>query len=471
MVRAHRKLTISLGAAFCLLLSACSGGKSADDQPPPLGSSSSAPSATPTTSGMTSGMTATSGGGSGAARSVGSSPSTSSGPVTITHWQHKSDAREALLKGFISDYHTSSGNTIDFQSIPYDSYFQKLGAALEAGNGPCVFQLPANIVQEYEGRSQLAPVPADVLSTAQIEDAFTPASIHLLKKENSYYGLPTDLQTFLLYYNDDLFKAAGLDPTKDFKSWSELEQAAIKLTKTNGSQMVQAGLDISRSPYQWYYSAPTLAFPDGQVNDKTLTVNYNSAAGQQVWQRITDLVTKDHVAAASFLTGQNPFELGKAGMVLSEYTFTGVFKLAAPDVHFSVHIAPPVADTVYAPVASTSWSYVVNKDCASPAQAWDWVKYLTSSDSEIKWAAGGGELPSRKALVNDANLRKNPNVAIGLDSLAKAVPYDSMGWDDVFAIQQEIWDEITLGKADVKTAVAKGAAAEGALYKKKGLLG
>lgn len=391
--------------------------------------------------------------------------------MTITHWQHQSDAREALVKSFMASYHEKSGNTIDFQSIPYDSYFQKLGAALEAGNGPCVFQLPANILGEFEKRGELAPVPDDLMTTQQIEDAFTGASIKLLKIDGKYYGLPTDFQTLLLYYNDDLFRAAGLDPTKDFTSWAELVDAAKKLTKVNGSQMVQTGLDIAASPYQWYYSALTLAFPDGIVNDETHEVNYASDAGYQVWKRMTDLVTVDHVSSGEFLKGQNAFSLGKAGMTFREYTFSGVFKLTAPDLKFSVHIAPPVADKTYAAVASTSWSYAVSKDCATPAQAWDWVNYLTSADAESKWAAGGGELPSRKALVNDPTLRADPLVATGLDSLADAAPYDSMGWDDAFAIQQDIWDEITLGGVDVKTAVDKGAAAENALYKKKGLIG
>ncbi|GGL98214.1 sugar ABC transporter substrate-binding protein [Nakamurella endophytica] len=391
--------------------------------------------------------------------------------MTITHWQHQSDAREKLLNGFKDDFHTKTGNTIDFQSIPYDSYFQKLGAALEAGNGPCVFQLPANIVGEYQARGDLAPVPESVLSAADIAKDFIPASTALLKIGGEYYGLPTDFQTFLLFYNDDLFREAGLDPTKDFATWDEFRQAAVKLTKTNGDQLVQAGIDIAASPYQWYYSAPTLAFPNGLVDKATGTVTYDNATGDQVWKRMTDLITQDHVDSAKFLTGQSKFALGKAGMILREYTFTGVYKISAPDVKYSVHIAPPVADKTYAPVASTSWSYVVSKKCATPEQAWQWVSFLTSEDSERTWAAGGGELPSRVSLAQDPTLRKDPNVVVGLDSMSKAMPYNSLGWDDVFAIQQQIWDEITLGGVDVRTAVDKGAKGEDALYKKKGLAG
>lgn len=153
----------TLGAVLlCLTATACSGGESATEQR-----------------------------GEGAAGSEGSG-----GTSTIAHWQHHSDARAKLVQDFADNY---DGAKIDFQSIPYESYFQKLGAALEAGNGPCVFQLPANILAEFHDRGELAPVPESVMSATEIEEAFTPASIRLLKIEGEYYAFPTDVQTLMLF--------------------------------------------------------------------------------------------------------------------------------------------------------------------------------------------------------------------------------------------------------------------------------
>jgi multiple sugar transport system substrate-binding protein len=408
---------------------------------------------------------------SGDATATGSDAGTAapsdSGPVT--HWQHHSDARAELVKGFIKSYGEAGGAKVSFESIPYSDYFTRLGAALEAGTGPCVFQLPANILAEFQKRGELAPVPDDVMTTAEIEETFTPASTKLLNVEGRYYGLPTDVQTMLLFYNDDLFKAAGLDPTKDFTSWEEFRQAAIKLTKKDGDKLSQAGLDIAGSPYQWYYSAPTLAYEDGLVNDDTLQVNYASEPAYEVWDRITSLVTKDKVDDPEFLAEQSKFPAGLAGMVLKEYTFKGVYDLSAPDLNISVHMPPPVADDQAAPVVSTSWSYVVGSDCKNQAGGWNWIEYLTSEDAQRTWISKGGELPSRTALLDDASLAEDPSVAVGFKSLAEAVPYDSIGWDDAFEVQQEIWDKIVVKGTDVKTAVDAGAAAENKLYATKGV--
>lgn len=387
--------------------------------------------------------------------------------VTISHWQHQSDARAKIVQDFADGYDDAK---IDVQNIPYESYFQKLGAALEADNGPCVFQLPANILAEFHDRGELAPVPESIMSTDEIESSFTPASIELLKIDDEYYALPTDVQTLMLFYNDDLFEEAGLDPSEDFATWDDLVAAAEKLTKTSGDKMTQAGIDISASPYQWYYSAPTLAYPEGLVADETGDVEYDSEPGYQAWDRLTSLVTDDAVDDPEFLAEQSKFGIGKAGMTFKEFTFTGVYTLTAPDLNFSVHVAPPVTDDAAAPVASTSWSYAVSADCADQDAAWKWVAHLTSEESQKVWIEGGGELPSRTALLDDESLQEDPNIAAGFSALAEAVPYDSRGWDDAYAIQQEIWDEITLNGTDVESAVDKGAEDERALYRSKGLL-
>jgi multiple sugar transport system substrate-binding protein len=419
-------------------------------------------SSAPAPDGTTAGSTDT-GTGSGS----GDGTPADSGPVT--HWQHHSDARAALVEQFIGTYADEGGAAVEFESIPYSDYFVRLGAALEAGNGPCVFQLPANILAEFQTRGQLAPVPDDVMTGADIEATFTPASIELLNVGGQYYGLPTDVQTMMLFYNDDLFTEAGLDPTKDFATWEEFREAAVALTKMDGDELTQAGLDITSSPYQWYYSSPTLAFADGLVNDETLEINYASDPGYQVWERLTSLVTEDGVDSPEFLAEQSKFGVGLAGMTLREYTFNGVYQLTAPDVNFSVHPAPPIADEQFATAASTSWAYAVSADCDNQAGAWNWAQYLTSEAAQRIWIAEGGELPSRTALLDDPTLAEDPAVAAGFAALADAMPYDSYGWDDAFGIQQQIWDSIVLNGTDVKAAVDEGAAAEHELYVTKGI--
>ena len=48
--------------------------------------------------------------------------------------------------------------------------------------------------------------------------------------EGGIYGIPRGANTIALYYNADMFKAAGLDPDNPPKTWDELYEAAKALT-------------------------------------------------------------------------------------------------------------------------------------------------------------------------------------------------------------------------------------------------
>jgi len=389
--------------------------------------------------------------------------------ITLVHWQHHFESRSKIVEELAAEFEASHpGVKIDFQSIPYNDYFQKIGPSLEAGTGPDVFQIPGSLVREFNDRGQLLPVPESVYSAADIEADFMPWTVQLLKQNGQYVGLPTDVQSFLLFYNDALFREAGLDPTKDFESWDELVAAADKLTKFDGDQMTQAGANIVHSAYQWYWWMLATITDDGLVDDAG-NVTWNTPEGIERWTMLTDLVTKQNVDDPEFLTGQNKFLLGSSGMDMHEYTYAGNLDNSAPDVEYSIHMPPPIQGQPQETVG-THWAYVVSNQSEHPDLTWEWIKFLTSEDAQKRWIAGGGELPSLKALYDDPTLRENLVAAAGMDSMDKTVPFDDYGWDDVYNIQQAVWDNVVVGGANVASAVEEAAAASVQLYKDKGLI-
>ena len=60
-------------------------------------------------------------------------------------------------------------------------------------------------------------------------------------------------------------------------------------------------------------------------------------------------------------------------------------------------------------------------------------------------------------------------VTAGIDSMQYTQPFNDYGWDDVYNIQQAVWDNIVLKGTDVKTAVQQAADAEQKLYQDKKL--
>lgn len=442
---------LALTAAMFVLIGCATGGVAPTSAPPPAANPTAAPAATNAPAATTGAQATTAPGGA----------------VTVVHWQHDFAPRKKIVEELVTEFKAQNPNiTIDFQSIPYNDFFQKLGPSLEAGTGPDVFQIPGPLVAEFYSRGQLAPVPDSVYTGADIEKEFVPWTVQLLKQEGKYVGLPTDVQSFVIFYNDDLFKEAGLDPTKDLETYDEFAAAAEKLTKRDGDTLTQSGFNIAHDIYQLFWPQMSTLSDKGIVDEDTLKVTYDTDQGVATWKWMTDFVTKLKLDSPEFLAKQEPFKLGKSAMDAHELVYAGDLKLSAPDIKWSIHL-PPHAPGRPAGTGGTHWAYVVSSKSKNPEAAWQWVKFLTSDAADRKWTAGLSELPSRTALYTDPAMLADPVVAKALEIAKVTHPFDAFGWDDVYAIHQGIWDNIVLKGQDVKTAVHDAAVAEEKLYQDK----
>jgi len=74
-----------------------------------------------------------------------------------------------------------------------------------------------------------------------------------VKYNGKTYGLPRDLSDVMLYYNKDLFDAAGVAYPNDNWTWDDLRDAAKKLTRDkNGSGTVnQWGFGVGNYTWAW----------------------------------------------------------------------------------------------------------------------------------------------------------------------------------------------------------------------------
>ena len=82
-------------------------------------------------------------------------------------------------------------------------------------------------------------VPLRGISPSQVEEEFLPWTVERLISEGKIWGLPTDMQSIVLFYNTRLFKEAGLDPDRPPASWEELVHYGQKLTKQEGAGLAK----------------------------------------------------------------------------------------------------------------------------------------------------------------------------------------------------------------------------------------
>ena len=134
----------------------------------------------------------------------------------------------------------------------YDDALNKLRASLQTGETPAVMQL-------YDIGTRLM-VDLDVITPVQqfidrdnydVSD-LEPNVLAYYTVEGQQASMPFNTSTPMLYYNKDMFEAAGLDPDNPPRTFDEITEAARLLTQTDDAGNVTVS-GISMSIYGWFF--------------------------------------------------------------------------------------------------------------------------------------------------------------------------------------------------------------------------
>ncbi|TSE35612.1 sn-glycerol-3-phosphate ABC transporter substrate-binding protein UgpB [Tepidimonas charontis] len=153
----------------------------------------------------------------------------------IVWWHSMGGALGEWVNDLANEFNASQK---DYKVVPvfkgsYDESMTAAIAAFRAGNAPHILQVfEVGTATMMASRNAIVPV-ADVMKKAGV--AFDPnAYVDAVK---GYYtapngqmlSFPFNSSTAVLHYNKDAFKAAGLDPNKPPKTWSDVTLVAAKL--------------------------------------------------------------------------------------------------------------------------------------------------------------------------------------------------------------------------------------------------
>lgn len=129
---------------------------------------------------------------------------------------------------------------ISYKKIPIDSYESELMDALASGNGPDIFIVNNAWMPRYEDK--VIPAPFEVINEKQFKENFVDvAATDFIGVNSEIYGVPLSVDSLALYYNKELFNAAGI--TKPPTTWQELLDASKRLTQIDEvSEIKRSGI-------------------------------------------------------------------------------------------------------------------------------------------------------------------------------------------------------------------------------------
>ncbi|MCB2359963.1 ABC transporter substrate-binding protein [Clostridium estertheticum] len=362
----------------------------------------------------------------GCGSKASTSTSTSKGVVNLTMWVHETDSPEGkLYKKRVADFNEVNKGKISVKltAIPRtgtaSGYDDKVNAAVTTNSLPDVLTCDGPTVAAEAEAGILAPID-DYVKKSDLTD-FNPDIIKQGTYNEKLYGLGAMDSSVVIYYNKDMFAAAGITAPTDLKSawtWDQLQSNAKKLTTSK-----VFGINMSlNSGGEWntYAFLPFVQSNGGQIisNDgKTSTGYINSAKTVEAVGYIKKLVDDKVVSKTPI---DNSFELGKAAM-----TLTGTWEQATlakyPNVKYGIMPYPVSNSNAKAVSPCGSWGFYMTKSATSDKQkaAVDLIKYMTNTESCVDIYKANGMPPARKTAVAKITEFKSLPLKVVADQLQK----------------------------------------------------
>jgi multiple sugar transport system permease protein len=251
--------------------------------------------------------------------------------------------------------------------------------------------------------------------TAPKSSAYYPATWKECCFGGHVYGIPSEADNRALFWNRGLFranaatlKAAGLDPNRAPRTWSELLAYSKALTVYNADGTLRIAGFIPTYGDSWLY---LYAFENDArfISEDGKRCTADSPEAVQALQLIVDgyKVEGGYENCVGFESGflydeNDPFVRGKVAMKIDGSWQLNTLSASAPNLDFGV-APPPVPDDRFyhrgrfAKDKNTyvTWTgghaYSIPRGARNPVGAWEFIKFSTSVEGRMIEAQGQAE--------------------------------------------------------------------------------
>ena len=352
-------------------------------------------------------------------------------------------AYEALVAAFTG---AQDDVTVSLSHIPSQGdYRARLASDFAAGTPPDVSLLNFRRVGSFAAAGQLQPLGAYLASSeVMAAEDFYPITLEAFTWQDQLMCIPQNISSLVVYYNRDLFRAAGVAEPAGNWTWDDFLATAKALTRDSDGdgQTDQYGLGVEASLYRL---APFIWQNGGELVDDPafptqLALPRVPALAALTWftelQTVHDVVP-DRLAETS-QDSESRFLAGTLAMYLNSRRGTPTYRESAA---FDWDIAPLPRGVTEAGVLHSD-GYCLSAAAADKDAAWRFIEFANSAEGQRIIAQTGRTVPSLKAVAeSDAFLdpaQRPARSRVFLDTIAslRLVPVLST-WNDIESTASE----------------------------------
>jgi len=333
-------------------------------------------------------------------------------PVTLQFWNVFTGSDGDILREIVDNYNATNTDNITIQMdiMPNDTLQQKLPAAIATGTAPDMVLFGVENIAPYVSNDSLEDISDFWDVTGVDQSNFLENVTELSYVDGKLYGTPMQYNVSYLYWNKDLFEAAGLDPETPPATMEELAEYAEKLTDPSKNQYGLAlPTNVTYMQFLWANG--------GDANDPATNKNLlDSEENLKTLEWLQDLTVNKKVSPEN-VTGSDADAMLQAGQIAmymsGPWQING---LREQGINFG--IAPCAAGSAGSFSPAGGCSYVIPKgtDDAKKQAAYQFMKYWLTDNILKEWSQRNGFPVWSKTLAEDPEIQSDEV----LNSISKA---------------------------------------------------
>lgn len=344
------------------------------------------------------------------------------GAVTLTFWNGFTGADGEVLRDIVDDFNAANDKniTIEMDIMPWDNFNEMLPTAVTSGTAPDFALMQARDTPQYVQNGALQPMDSFWEFEGVDKSNFNEESIKMGILDGKQYSIAMQLQTFYLYWNKDIFQAAGLDPEQPPKTWDELVEIAPKLAdpEKNVSGFL-VPYNIGNVLFSWIKSA------GGNVLNEDYTKSeINSPENLEVLKTMQSLVQEQ--GGPDVISNPEIFNLmnaGQLGMLIAPpFMVSG---LETNEINFGVTSIPQQTEDCEKVAMAEAVGFVIPK-CTDESKLdaiYEFVSYWNTTEIGKRWALEAGFPPYLKSVAEDPEVQEDEIIAALTEQVSYAELY------------------------------------------------
>lgn len=312
----------------------------------------------------------------------GSSDGELKGTIRFSTWGSLDEKKvnEDIIAAFEED---NPGCKVELEFIP-EQYVAKIDTMFVGGNAPDVIYGHPHYFANWASKGLLMDLDERFKEDEDFfynDEVFSTEVYDGFKWNGKHIATINGHDTYLLFYNKDMFDAAEVDYPTDDWTWNDLVEAGKKLTVLEGDNK-QYGITLSNNPqdlFPYIYSHGGSIFDDMNNPTKVTFDNPDTVAGLQFMQ---DLMYKHKIApttqdnqalGGSFDTGRVAMDITGMWAVVSRKNIT--------DFNWDVANLP-IREGYPRKTGVLYAGYAISKNTKNPELAWEFAKYFQSDKGQ-----------------------------------------------------------------------------------------